>query len=99
MQTQYLITVAVVGSVLLTSLFKQVDFSARVKSLIAVVVSVGLAALVAWKQGLFGNTEDVFQAITAVYAFSQLAYQFLLKGTSLDATLEAVGDPSNPGPA
>jgi len=96
--TQWLVTAAVIGSVLLTSVFKQVDFSARIKSLIAVVVSVGLGALVAWKQDLFNNTQDVFQAITAVYAFSQLAYQFLLKGTALDGTLEAFGDPSNPGP-
>ena len=76
--------------VLLTSVFKTVDVPSKVKSLIAVVLSVVAGAVAVWAaQGGDFTATNVVQAVGLVYAASQVIYDFILKGTSLDQSLTA----------
>jgi len=88
------LTVAVVLSavavVLLTSLFKAVDWDARVKNLIATVLSVVGGVITVWATGGFENATDVLQTSLLVYGASQLLYKFVLEGTKPEASLAAV---------
>lgn len=77
---------------LLTSLFKTINLSSKWKSLIAVVLSVVAGGVTVWvANGGDFTTTNVVQAVALVYAASQVIYDFVLKGTSLDARLTAVG--------
>lgn len=87
---------------LLTSLFKTIDLSTKWKALIAVVLSVVAGAVTVWvTTGGDFTTTNVVGAVGLVYAASQVIYNFILKGTSLDQTLTSLtpfgGGNSNPG--
>ena len=78
--------------VLATSLFKNVDMSSKVKNVIATVLSVvgGVVTVLGtngWDFNSF-NAGDVLGTVLIVYGAAQLLYQFILKGTRVDATLE-----------
>jgi hypothetical protein len=77
-----------VAVVLLTSIFKTVHLSTRVKSALAFVLSVGGGAFYAWQHyhGTFTTTNFV-QAVAYVYAASQLVYGLIVKGSNLDNIL------------
>lgn len=92
-----LVFVLAVAVTLLTSLFKTVKLSAKWKSLIAVVLSVVAGAVTVWAaNGGDFSSVNVIEAVALVYAASQVIYNFILKGTSLDARLEAVGSGNTP---
>ena len=77
-----------IAVVLLTSVFKTIDLSSRVKALISVVFSVAGGAVTVWiaKGGDFTAT-NVAESVALVYAASQVIYNFILKGTSVDRAL------------
>ena len=80
-----------IAVVLLTSVFKTIDLNTKVKALISVVLSVAAAAVTVWvaQDGDF-TTSNIVEVVSLVYASSQLIYNFILKGTSLDQRLESV---------
>lgn len=76
-----------------TSLLKNVQFSHKVKHAVATVVALigaGVAAFFTgdWQQA---NPADLSQLAFAVYGSSQLLYNFILKGTRVNETLELNG--------
>jgi hypothetical protein len=78
--------------VLATSLFKNVDMSSRVKNVVATVLSVigGVVTTLGtngWDFSSF-TAGDVLGTVLIVYGAAQLLYQFILKGTQVDANLE-----------
>ena len=78
--------------VLATSLFKNVDMSSKVKNVIATVLSVvgGVVTVLGtngWDVSAF-TAGDVLGSALLVYGAAQLIYQFILKGTQVDAQLE-----------
>ena len=78
--------------VLATSLFKNVDMSSRAKNVIATVLSVvgGVLTVVGtngWDFSGFSGG-DVLGTVLIVYGAAQAIYQFILKGTQVDASLE-----------
>jgi hypothetical protein len=79
-----------VAVVLLTSLFKNVEWSDKVKNLVAVVFSVVGGAVSVWLSGGFDGAVDVLQTSLLVYGASQLLYAFILKGTTPEAALANV---------
>lgn len=91
--------------VLLTSLIKQFQWNTQATHLVAVVLSVvggavGVLAANGWDPSAFQGSTLLATAL-AVYAGSQLLYNFILKGTSpgqqLDAKLTAIGSSHTPG--
>lgn len=83
---------------LLTSLFKTINLSSKVKSLIAVVLSVVTGGVTVWvSQGGDFTTSNVVESVALIYSASQIIYDFILKGTSLDARLTAVGSKDSSG--
>lgn len=78
--------------VLGTSLIKNVNMSDKVKNLIATVLSVvgGVVTVLGTHNWDFGAFEagDVLGTVLIVYGAAQLIYQFILKGTSVEAKLE-----------
>jgi len=80
-----------IAVVLLTSLFKTINLSTRVKSLISVVLSVVGGAVTVWvTNGGDFSTTNIVQAVALVYASSQILYNFILKNTPLDQTLTSI---------
>ena len=78
-----------------TSLFSKVDWSAKLKNMIAVVLSVvgGSLAVVAendWSLENFASV-DLLALVTVVYGLSQAVYQFITRGTPLDNRLKEFG--------
>ena len=73
---------------LLTSLFKTGNLSVKQKNLIATGLSVVAGAVTVWvnNNGDF-NGASVASVAVATYGASQLAYNFILKGTGLDNKL------------
>lgn len=93
--TGLLVFVFAVVVVLATSLFKNVDMSSRVKNVIAAALSVAGGAITAgidagWDFSSFAAT-DVLTTVLLVYGAAQAIYQFVLKGTQVDAKLESTG--------
>ena len=92
MVTGIIMLVIVLAVVLFTSLFKNVNMSAKTKNLIATVLSVvgGVAADLAAKDFDVSQyaTVDILTAALVIYGGSQLIYTFLMKGSSVDAKLE-----------
>ena len=86
--------VTIVLVVLATSLFKNVDMGAKTKNLIATVLSVIGAVVMQLTTGGFDFSQyeavDVFGTVLTVYGGAQLLYNFILKGTQVDAKLEDV---------
>jgi hypothetical protein len=88
----------VFGSVLLvvlaTSLIKNVKMSDRVKNLIAVVLSTVAGVIIDLQtHGFdFGSyaAQDVLGTVLVIYGASQAVYNFILKGTTVEAKLEQV---------
>lgn len=84
-----------VAVVFLTSLFKNVQFSDRIKNLIAVVVSTVGSAVTLWatKGGSFEGA-NFFELAVATYGSSQLVYNFIISsnavGKKVDEVLESV---------
>ena len=72
---------------LLTSLFKTANLSSKQKNLIATVLSVVAGAASVLLSGKDLSTADVASTAVAIYGASQIAYQFILKGTSLNKVL------------
>jgi hypothetical protein len=73
---------------LLTSLFKTAGLSVKQKNLIATGLSVVAGAVTVWinSDGDF-NGASVASVAVATYGASQLAYNFILKGTGLNTKL------------
>ena len=73
---------------ILTSLFKTGNLSVKQKNLIATGLSVVAGAVTVWinSNGDF-NGASVASVAVATYGASQLAYNFILKGTGLDTKL------------
>lgn len=87
-----LVVVGAVAAVFLTSLFKTVEMSTKVKTLISLVASTAMAVLVAivGNGGNLDGFDKVSPLILAatLYGTQQAIYNFILKGTALDAKLE-----------
>jgi hypothetical protein len=75
---------------ILTSIFKTINLSSRLRHTIAVAISVVASVLISW-QHFNGDysVPNLLQSFSAVYASSQLFYQYLLSGTNLDQILTA----------
>ncbi len=89
----------VVLTVLLTSLFKNVNWSPRKKNVLAVVFSVvGAAITVILTQGGVDAllTKDLLESVILVYGGSQAFYQFILNGTKVENSLANVGNKNKP---
>ena len=86
-----IVLVAALLVVVGTSLLKAVDMSTRTKNIIAVVLSaIAGAATVFIENGLdFSNLagEGILQTALVVYGASQIFYNFILKGTGVEAKL------------
>lgn len=97
MVTGIVIFASIVAVVVLTSLFKNVDMSAKVKNSIAVIISVvaGVLTDLAGRNFDFGSyaAADILGTALIIYGASQLVYTFIMKGTAADAALESVGSP------
>lgn len=95
------VAIAAAVVVVVTSLFKRVDMSTKVKTFIATVVSAATALLAdfasrGWSfDGYTGA--DILGTSVLVFGASQLIYKFIMEGTAADAALESVGDSSNNG--
>lgn len=78
--------------VLATSLIKNVDMGNKTKNVIATVLSVigGVATVLGTNGWDFTGFEsgDVLGTVLIVYGAAQLLYNFILKGTHLEAKLE-----------
>lgn len=72
---------------LLTSLFKTVNLSSKQKNLIATVLSVVAGAASVLLSGNDFSATGIASTAVAIYGASQIAYQFILKGTSLNKVL------------
>lgn len=88
------VLVVAVLVVLLTSLFKNVGWSTRTKTLLATVLSVvgaavGTLAANGWTLAVFA-TLDPFAVALSVYGLANLFYNFILKGTEPEAKLANV---------
>jgi hypothetical protein len=83
--------VTIVLVVLATSLFKNVNMSDKAKNLIATVLSVVGAVVMQLTTGGFDFSQyeavDVFGTVLTVYGGAQLLYNFILKGTQVEAVL------------
>jgi hypothetical protein len=92
MNVGLVVFVLAVVVVLATSLFKTVDLSTKVKSLIAIVLSVVAGSVTVWvSQGGDFSTANVVQSVALVYAASQVMYDFIFKGTKIDNVLTSIG--------
>lgn len=87
-----LFAVAVVV-VLVTSLVKQVEWSHRVKALMATVISVVAAAAATWAGGVF-DPANLLEASIALFGMSQAFYHLIFHGTVPEDKLGAVGNKS-----
>ena len=93
--TGLVIVVLAVVTVLLTSVLKNVEWSAKTKNLLAVGLSVlaGGAFVLqqnGWDVSAFASA-DLLEVVTLVYGAQQAVYNFVLNGTQLNAKLESVG--------
>jgi len=92
MMTGLIVLVVAVAVVLATSLFKNVDMSDKVKNLIATILSVvgGVVTVLGTNDWSFSGFDggDVLGTVLIVYGAAQLIYNFILKGTQVDAKLE-----------
>lgn len=90
--TGIIVLVVAVLVVLATSLFKNVEMSDKAKNLIATVLSVigGVVTVLGTNDWSFDgfNGGDVLGTVLIVYGAAQLIYNFILKGTQVDAKLE-----------
>lgn len=72
---------------LLTSFVKNVEWSARAKNLLATVLSVVAAGIAAIVAGDFDG-KPLFELTVYIYGLAQGFYNFILKGTTVNAKLE-----------
>lgn len=92
--TGIIVIVVAVLVVLLTALLRNVEWSGRVTTVLATVLSVvgGVVTAFAangWDVSQFGGA-DVLSTALAIYGSSQLLYNLILKGTSPIETLDSV---------
>lgn len=95
----WLILTFVVATVLLTSLFKNVNWNPKSKNLLAVVFStLGAAIAVLISKGGVDAllTTDLLESIVLVYGGSQGIFNFILKGTAVENALANVGNKEKP---
>lgn len=88
----------VVLTVLLTSLFKQIEWSTRAKSILSIVIStIGGTLTFVLTKGNWDNllTADLFQTVITVYGGSQVFYNLILKGTLPEQKLAEIGSKNN----
>ena len=95
MLTAWIMFASTISVVLLTSLFKQVDMSSKVKNFIATLFSVAGAVVTdlagrEWDVSSYVGV-DILAAALAIYGGSQLIYKFIMDGTAIDAKLESIG--------
>jgi len=93
--TGIIVLVAALLVVVGTSLLKAVDMSTRVKNVIAVVLSSIAGALTVfidngWDFSQLAG-ESILQTALVVYGASQIFYNFILKGTGVEAKLADSG--------
>ncbi len=84
----------VVLTVLLTSLFKNVNWSDKSKNLLATVFSVigGALTVILTKGGVDAVlSASIIESALLVYGGSQALYGFILKGTTLEQKMAEVG--------
>ena len=81
--------------VLVTSLFKQVEWSHKIKALIATVLSVVAAAVATWTTGNF-EIGNLWEASLGMFALSQAFYHLIFNGTKPEAQLAEVGSKRTP---
>lgn len=75
---------------LLTSLFKSVNLTSKQKNLIATGLSVVAGTVSVVSSGVELTAGNLASTAVAIYGASQIAYQFILKGTNLNKTLTDV---------
>jgi len=85
----YAVPILAIVVVLLTSLVKNVDWSPKAKNLVATVVSVAGSALfvLASPDRSLNDAGDFLALSSSAYGASQLLYQFILRGTSVEQKL------------
>jgi hypothetical protein len=85
----FVVLVAAIAVVLLTSLIKNVNWSSKHKNLVATVLSVLAASIMFVSVTPLATLSGtgVLSIITSVYGTSQLLYQFILNGTGLERKL------------
>lgn len=71
----------------LTSLFKTVKLSSKQKNLIATGLSLVAGVATVWLGGVDLTVGNIASTGIAIYGASQIAYQFILRGTQLDKKL------------
>lgn len=74
----------------LTSLFKTANLSVKQKNLIATVLSVVAGAVSVLTSGTELTAGNLASTAVAIYGASQIAYHYILSGTSLDKVLTNV---------
>lgn len=84
MATTILVVVSALLVVFGTSVIKNVEWSDKVKNLIAVGLSLLAGTVGVYAAGGFNNATDVLQTATVIYGAAQLVYQFIFKGSSLN---------------
>ena len=97
-----IVLAVVVAIVFATSLIKNVGMSDKIKNLIAVVLSTIAGVLIDLNAHAFDFSQyaaaDIVGTVLTIYGGSQIIYQFILKGTALEAKLEEVALPGVPTP-
>lgn len=89
MDNNALIVVLSLVVTFLTSVFKVVSWSTKQKAALATVLSVAAGTAAAWQAGQL-DPNDVFGSIAAVYAVSNFAYVFIVRGTKLNKKLASM---------
>ena len=94
MNIQLVVVLVSLLVVIVTSLFKVVDFSTKVKQAIAFGVSTVAGAVTAYATGQFDNVTDVASTVLVIYGLAQAIYQFLFDQgrvlSGVDNTLEDI---------
>lgn len=95
MEMGLIVFVVAVVVVLATSLLKTVNMTEKAKAAVATVLSVigGALTVVGTNGWDFSGFDggDVLGTVLLVYGAAQLIYNFILKGTQVDAKLEQTG--------
>jgi hypothetical protein len=97
----WIILISIVAVVFGTSLIKTANMTDKTKNLIATIISLigGVVTDLAGKG--FDVSQyaglDILTAALVVYGAAQLIYQFIMKGSTLDAKLESVGSDTGEG--
>lgn len=83
----WLILGIALGVTLLTSLIKNVEWTGRAKNLLATGLSVLAAGVAVWVAGDF-EAKPLFELTVYIYGLAQGFYNFILRGTTVNDSLE-----------